>query len=210
MSAADDTLLAAYLDGVAELTPDERRRVEALLANEPALRAEADATRELLGALRELSPVSEGPDWAALERSIRDAVPGEAPRRRWLRWLAPSMACVAAAALAALVLHDPVEPHVAPPPVARAVAPVAPALDELAAPAQGGLWLDGEAIGLDDDVLDALDALDDIDPSPEISAEVDPDLLPLTDEWVDALDDHALAELEHVLDQERSRPRKRS
>ncbi|HEX7839715.1 MAG TPA: hypothetical protein VF469_19705, partial [Kofleriaceae bacterium] len=67
-------LLAAYVDGVAELLPDERREVEALLARDPGARVESEAVHALLGRLRALPPEGGEPDWAAMERSIRQAV----------------------------------------------------------------------------------------------------------------------------------------
>src|SRR5262245_11315037 len=67
-------LLTAYVDGVAELPADERRAIERWLADDPPARADADAVHELLGRLRALPPDYDGgepPDWAAMERSIR-------------------------------------------------------------------------------------------------------------------------------------------
>src|SRR5436305_1854220 len=70
-------LLAAYVDGVGELTALERRRVDRYLASDPVARSDEGATRELLGKLRELP--SNEPDWSALENSILDAVPDQVP-----------------------------------------------------------------------------------------------------------------------------------
>ena len=47
MRSADE-LLAAYVDGVTELTTEERRRVEELLAQDPALRTDEAKTREVI------------------------------------------------------------------------------------------------------------------------------------------------------------------
>ncbi len=63
----DNELLSAYVDGVGELTPEERRAIELEL---PALRADADATRELLAALRELPEVGNEPVWNDLAKRI--------------------------------------------------------------------------------------------------------------------------------------------
>ena len=52
----DDELMTAYVDGVSELTTEERRRVEELLANDPGLRTDEAATRLLLEQLRSLPP----------------------------------------------------------------------------------------------------------------------------------------------------------
>src|SRR5205807_7881686 len=102
-------LLAAYVDGVAELAGDERRAIEAWLAKDPAARADAAAVQGLIGRLRALPASRDGdgdePDWAAMERSIRqsvDAVPMRPWWRRW-QWLVPAMTCATAAA-ALLVL----------------------------------------------------------------------------------------------------------
>ena len=102
--AADD-LLSAYVDGVGELTPEERRRVEHVLA-EPAARAAETATRELLGELRELPRTGNEPDWAALERSISEAVGPVVPRAAWWRrsWRSRSLAFALAATAAIVVL----------------------------------------------------------------------------------------------------------
>src|SRR5690349_20622439 len=91
---ARTALLTAYVDGVAELPIDERRAVEAWLADDPAGRAEADGVQALLGQLRALPPRTDAgdapggePDWSAMERSIRQAV-ADLPVRMpwWRRW----------------------------------------------------------------------------------------------------------------------------
>lgn len=199
-------LLAAYVDGVTELSADERRRIEARLAAEPALRGDADATRELLGELRELPRTGE-PDWSALERSINQAVGPDAPKRwRGWRWLVPVVAIATAGAIAALVLHDPAKPvTVVDDPIAKtspAPAPVAaePPTEELP------FWLNGQAIEVE---LEALD---------EIEAELADDEAPGEDGlmstsdlgWVDSLDDAALERAERWLDDRPSRKRKKS
>src|SRR5687768_12336163 len=116
-------LLAAYVDGVTELSADERRRVEAKLASDPALRDDETATRDLISQLRSMSPADHEPDWSALERSIHDAVGPDVPNpwwRRW-RWALPTVALATTAALALLVVLRPgdtaepvIDPVVAP------------------------------------------------------------------------------------------------
>src|SRR5438045_3319430 len=100
-------LLAAYVDGVSELSPDERRRVEGWLASEPRARASADAMHGLIDRLRALPPSHAGdePDWVAMERSIRQAVADQAPRRWWRSWRAvvPAMTFATAAAVLMLI-----------------------------------------------------------------------------------------------------------
>src|SRR5882672_8795199 len=79
-------LLTAYVDGIAELPAGERRAVERWLADDPGARADADAVHDLLGRLRALPPTydtGEPPDWAAMERSIRQAVADQAPSPWW-------------------------------------------------------------------------------------------------------------------------------
>src|SRR5438067_13027068 len=96
---SDDELLSAYADGIGELGADERRRVDELLARDGAARAELDATRALLGKLREL-PRDDAPDLSA---EIGRAVGPDVPRPWWRnwRWLLPigALAATAAAAL---------------------------------------------------------------------------------------------------------------
>jgi anti-sigma factor RsiW len=157
-------LLAAYVDGVSELTTDERKRVEARLAGDASLRAEAGDLRALLGELRELPPQAHTsePDWHALERSIGEAVGPSVPRpwwrRRW-RWLVPSLGLVvSAAAILVVIIRHPDSGTttgfvVAPPP--REVQE--PAADVV------GVWLDGNALEVDPTALD--DALDELEPA---------------------------------------------
>lgn len=185
MPGRDDELLTAYLDGVAELTPDERRRVEAAL--DPA---DADATRALLGQLRSLPGAGREPDWAAMERSISLAVGTRVPRPWWRvtwKWALPVVAC-GAAALALVVALRPAPEPVAPTATAH-VEQAHPA--EPAAPSAPLVYLDGEA--LDIDAVDPA-ALDDVDP---VVADED-SLLP-TEGWIDRLDDRALDRAEHLL-----------
>lgn len=118
-------------DGASELSP-----------------AEAAATRDLLAALRDLPRPGVAPDWAALERSISEAVgPGPAPRAWWQRftwrWAAPVLA--GAVAVIALLAWPHAREVAAPPttttttmrPSPTAVAPDPAPHDTVA------LWLDG-------------------------------------------------------------------
>ena len=213
-------LLSAYVDGVAELPVDERRAVERWLADDPRARADADGVHDLLGRLRALPPTydtGEPPDWAAMERSIRQAVADQAPRPWWRRWqwLVPAMTCAAAAAIAIAVWPRPamvVEP--APAPVHDRAPPgdEPPADDDVVA-----LWLDGSELDVDlsrpgavDDVLDdargtaAGAAPSAGEPGSEIDAATAPGdeigLLPAAGmAWVDDLDDAALDRAERLL-----------
>lgn len=200
---ATDELLAAYVDGVAELAPAERRAVEARLAEDPAMRAGADDARALIGRLRELSPAAgTAPDWSALERRIGASVDeaGPPPRpwwRRWtVRWLAPAGALAVAAAIAVVVVRsEPAAPTAPAPPVAAA--PTAPAPAPLDAPTVA-LWLDGDGFEVE---LDA-EALLDV---PWDGPANEDDLLPAADlAWIDELDSEQLERAVAFLDAERS------
>jgi anti-sigma factor RsiW len=196
-------LLTAYVDGVAELPVDERRAVERWLAADPSARADADAVHDLLGRLRALPPTydtGEPPDWAAMERSIRQAVADE-----------PAMTCATAAAIAIALWPRPAmvgEP--APRPVHDRGSPghEPPSGDERFA-----LWLDGSEVDVDlsppgavDDALDAtLGIADGSAPrADELDAAAGPDdeigVLPASGmAWVDDLDDDALDRAERLL-----------
>ena len=181
----DDELMTAYVDGVSELTTDERRRVEELLANDPALRTDEAATRSLLDQLRSLPPEGTEPDFAAMERAIRAEV-GAAVPRPWWRWLVPAAALTLAAAALALWIQQraPETQPIAALPGDAAVA-VAPAADESTTMA---LWLDGDAIEIELATED-LDLLEDDDA--ELGAEdgLTPGLLPVDNlAWIDELD----------------------
>ncbi|HEY1554736.1 MAG TPA: hypothetical protein VGF94_07850 [Kofleriaceae bacterium] len=204
MARATDELLTAYLDGVAELTADERKRVEAVLAD-AATRADADATRELLGQLRALPGEGHEPDWAELERSIRCAVGPAMPRPWWKRWqwLVPIGALAATAAAALLWLHGAPEQAIAPRPAA-----VAPAAAVAPVPVQEPAAAEPSLVWLDDDAID----VDQIDPGsievPETIATGDSDalvLVPTTDlDWVDQLDDKSLERAETWLENKKT------
>ena len=201
--AQDDPLLTAFVDGVGELTPDERRRIEAHLADDPTARTDAAAMRELLGALRALPAEGEAPDWAALERQIRAAVAPLPVRPWWRRWrfVVPFGAFVAATAVFAIWLGErapavakPEVAHLAPAP-APAAAAVAPARPS--APSAADLvWLDDRTIDVGD--LDPDAVFGDLDRQvhdamAQDTADVGDGILPAVDlGLVDTLDDSQL------------------
>jgi len=211
--ARDGELLTAYVDGVAELSPDERHRAAALLARDPQARADQAAVRSLLDQLRRLGPLHEPdgasePDWAALARSIHQAVGRDVPRPWWRtwRWLAPATMLATAATVllvtwarpARVLPQDPQDPQVA---VARGLPAPTPRPAEEIVP----LWLDGTEVDVD---VSAADTLGDAglgtsgDDDPEQPGS-DPDevaLLPTTDlAWIDKLDDAAIDRAERWL-----------
>lgn len=189
MPGRDDELLTAYLDGVAELSPDERRRAEAALVP-----GEADATRALLGQLRALPPAAAEPDWAAMERAISLAVGTRVPRPWWRpswKWVLPVVACGAAAvAIGLAVRHDD-----APAPLAHLDAPRpahgVPVARADARPDAPLVYLDGETLD-----IDAVDPAVLDEPDPVVA---DEDSLLPTEQWIDRLDDRALDRAERVL-----------
>lgn len=205
----DDQLLAAYVDGITELSPEERHRIEARLARDPEARADEAGVRALLGQLRALPPSFDPPgtepDWAAMERSIRQAVGGDVPRPWWRnwKWLAP-VATFATAAMAVLVLWPRPElletPAPAPAPFVER-ADRAPPSDETVA-----LWLDGAEVDVDLSASELLGSDEGAtgDGEPEID---DVGLLPAaTFAWVDRLDDEAIARAERWLAENPSSP----
>jgi hypothetical protein len=166
----------------------------------------------LLGRLRALPPnaVGDEPDWAAMQRSIHQAIAAEPPRpwwRRW-RWLAPAMTCVTAAAVVLAIW-----PRAAPRSMAQRrssaepTAPAAPPADSVVA-----LWLDGSEVDVDVSTPDALgdigQGLDAAAAQPLSIEEADETgLLPATDlAWVDSLDDAALERAERWLANSSSQP----
>lgn len=152
--------------------------------------------RALIDRLRALPGEGNEPDWTALERQIRSALPAEAPRPWWRRWrfLLPVGSLAVVAAIALLWLHRS-EP--AAPPVATTSHEVAH--HELVAPAEPAMsmWLGGKIVEVDDldsalpDEVDR-DARDALATSDE-GAESVGSILPVTDlNWIDSLDDSAL------------------
>jgi hypothetical protein len=201
-SERDDELLTAYIDGVAELAPDERHRVAARLAGLPEAQARAEqaAVRTLLDQLRTLPPEGAEPDWATMERAIREAAGPDVPRPWWRRWtwLAPAtmLATAAAVALVVWARPAPVIERSHERPVAGPAAPDPRPTDGVVA-----LWLDGTEIDVD---LSASDLLGGIDPGDDDPAQPDAgterDLLPSTNlAWVDGLDDDAIDRAERWL-----------
>ncbi len=188
----DDDLLSAYVDGVSELTTEERRRVEELLAHDPSVRIDETATRTLLEQLRSLAPQGTEPDFAAMERAIRTEVGSGVPQPWWRatwRWLVPAGALALAAAALALWLQSTATVTVTEPIATRpadAGVIVAPAIDESTTIA---LWLDGDAIEIasDESAIDELLENEDA----ELGAEdgLPPGLLPADNlAWIDDLD----------------------
>ena len=204
----DEELLAAFLDGVGELTPAERKRAEAALTP-----ADAEATRALLGQLRALPPEGTEPDWTAMERSISIAVGPRVPRPWWSiswRWAIPVIAC-GATAIAVVIAS---RPEAGPAPLAHVESPrpvAAPAPPSLAAGALAPMvYLDGEA--MDIEAIDAIDPLEaeamDFDGS--AAADVaDEDSLLGGEHWVDHLDDRALDRAERILTRPKSLPERK-
>lgn len=189
MRSADE-LLAAYVDGVSELTTEERRCVEQLLAQDPALRTDEAKTRAVIEQLRSLPPEGTEPDWGAMERAIRIEVGPEVPRSWWRtswRWLVPAMGLALAAAVFALWIQDraPETQPLAELPVDAGApsAPIAPETEELAILS---LWLDGTAVEIE---LDADELFDDEDAELGQEDGLTPGLLPVDNlAWIDDLD----------------------
>lgn len=192
MAANDDELLAAYVDGVGELTPEERKRVEAGLGE-----LEVDATRDLIHQLRALPPEGSEPDWRAMRARIAKAI-DEAPRPWWRRWFVPvaGIAVVVGAALLLVTVRHEDAPAPQPPvavktPVVDAAVPAVPAVP---APATE-LWLDGQLVDVGD-----------VDPEALFGDLETPDTLAddTTDLTVDQLDDKALDNLDRWLERKKS------
>jgi anti-sigma factor RsiW len=198
-SGRDAELLTAYVDGAAELPPDERQRIAALIEQDPAARTDEAALRSLLGSLRALPPDGVEPDWAAMARSVHDAVGQHVPRpwwRRW-RWLVPVTACAATAVILAMWprLWTSAVPSHEPAPVADKAPVSIERRDDIVA-----LWLDGAQVDVDLSAADLLGDLGDEDPRDDDAASVG-GLLPASNlAWVDTLDDDALARVERWLD----------
>jgi len=192
-----DELLAAYLDGVGELTPEERKRVEARLSE-----LEVDDTRGMIEQLRALSPEGREPDWRAMEKRIAAAV-DEVKLPWWRRWFVPVGALVMTAAVAMLWIHHTPDPEAVQPAPHVAIAPADAAVPAPVPAAQSTeVWLDGQLVDVSDVDENAL--LDDLDAPDAVTAE-DDGLLPAGDlGWVDNLDDRALERAEHILEKKKS------
>jgi hypothetical protein len=196
----DAELLTAYVDGVAELSSDERRGIEARLAREPGARADETAVRSLLDQLRALPPEGGEPDWAAMERSIHHAVGRNVPRPWWRRWTWIAPATTLATAMIVLLIVWGRPPASAPTsaPDHRVHPTHAPGGDDVVP-----LWLDGDEVDVDLSASEMLgDAVtsDDEPALPDGAGDPEPGLLPSADlAWVDHLDDDALARAERWL-----------
>jgi anti-sigma factor RsiW len=199
----DEELLTAYLDGVGELTPDERKRVELRLERDPAFKREADELRAVLDQARSsasVQPAAE-PDWSALERQIRESVGPAVPMPWWrrMRWLAPISTLATTAAIALLWLHHaPTDHATLAPRDAGNVAIVAPPAAPVAAPEVAKpttIYIDGQIIdvsNVDPEALVNDGASDDTASSSG--------LLPASDYgWIDQLDDKAMERAERWL-----------
>jgi anti-sigma factor RsiW len=199
----DEELLTAYLDGVGELTPDERKRVELRLERDPDFKREADELRAVLDQARSsasVQPAAE-PDWSALERQIRESVGPAVPMPWWrrMRWLAPISTLATTAAIALIWLHHAPTDHATLAPrdagnVAIVATPPAPvAAPEVAKPTT--IYIDGQIIdvsNVDPEALVNDGASDDTASSSG--------LLPASDYgWIDQLDDKALERAERWL-----------
>jgi hypothetical protein len=200
----DEELLTAYLDGVTELTPDERKRVELRLARDPELKREADELRAVLDRARAIEPAAE-PDWSALERQIREAVGPTVPMPWWrrMRWLAPISTLATTAAIALIWLHHAPADHatLAPPDAANVAANVAviaapappPAPPEAAKPTM--MYIDGQVIDISNVDPEAL-----VNDGTSDDTAAGTDLLPAADYgWIDQLDDKAMERAERWL-----------
>jgi len=197
-----DKLLAAYVDGVAELEVGERKRVEALLENDATARADEAATRELIGQLREIPPLGIEPSWSDLEAAIAREIATTVPRRPWWRtwrWVIPTAALAATAAIAIILFYRADQPA---PSLTRSEPPVKH-VEAPAPPISQVLWIDEQAIDLDsvnaDEAFDSLGDLPGDDALADDSAATG--LLPAADlGWIDNLDDKALERAETFLE----------
>ena len=96
----DDVSLSAYIDG--ELSPQERTRLEARLASDPALQAQLDELRRTVALLHEMPPVDAPRNFMLTPAMV--APPR--PKRATPRWLAPalSFATASSALLCAVIM----------------------------------------------------------------------------------------------------------
>jgi hypothetical protein len=196
----DDELLSAYVDGIGELAPDERRRVELSIAD-PAVRSDEVATRELIGELRALPPAGGPPDWSALERSIAEATGPTVPRPWWSRWrfALPAFAVALAAAIVFLVVRPDREDATLEPIVTNP-APEIVNPDPVFAVYLDGMGMEIELTG--EDLFD--EPFDDLVADDGMLEIVAPDMLAPDDlAWVDDLADEDLERVERYLERGR-------
>ena len=207
--ASDEELLTAYLDGVSELTPDERKRVELRLDRDPEFKREADELRAVIEQARAGASVdaTAEPDWSALERQIREAVGPTVPMPWWrrMRWLAPISTLATTAAIALVWLHHAPADHAQVTPDRDAsvafIAPSAPTHVEAApAPkpaAATTIYIDGQIIDVSNVDPEALVNDSASDGTADASSS---GLLPASDYgWIDQLDDKAMERAERWL-----------
>ena len=156
--------------------------------------AAEDDDNELIAKLKALPPEGNEPDWQKLEAAIRAQVGDRAPSPWWRnwKWIVPVWALATTAALALIVMMRAGDE--APPPkhaVTTHERDVAPEPVKTNAPA---MWLDGEALNIDDIDDSSLDELD------QAAREV----LDADDVNLDELDEAALDEIEHWLESTKS------
>ena len=167
--------------------------------------------RALIDKLRDLPPEGEEPDWQKLEAAIRAQVGTAAPRPWWRnwRWIVPVWALATTAVVALVVMrnHTPEQPvATAPRHDAGVFAPTEAPAPAAEAAAANAMWLDGQAIDLEDVSGAALDELDGaaraaLRPDDESSGGI----LPATDYgWIDSLDDDSVARVDDWLKRKRS------
>lgn len=192
-------LLAAYVDGVGELEVEERRRVERYLSD-PAMRAEQDATREIIDQLRALPDDEPQVDWSAMERAIHAEVGDDVPRRSWFygwRFALPAFALAGAAAVIFAITRGNATDDVVP--VAFVKSPIetpAPVVEQVND--RVTVYLDGTDLEITDDMVD-LDELA-LDDGEVIGNEASLGFLEPADlAWIDDLDDDDLDRAEQAL-----------
>lgn len=141
--------LSAYLDG--ELTPAEVRKVEELLASDPALSAEMEALRGVRQMLRELPRTRASDDFvsrvleqAERNRLVHQPVAAKPRGQHWVRYFAAAAVFVLAVGVGAVLVYTfsrgvgPQAGHVADKTAAKSQPPAAAAPGETLAPAKGG------------------------------------------------------------------------
>jgi hypothetical protein len=198
-----EELLAIWAHRPEDLSADERREVEALLARDPDARRDADATRALLQRVADLPAEGTEPAWDDLAAGIRAAcagleVPAPSPSRwaRWRTWMIAGAGTALVASGAAIALWagggSALSPAVdRPARMAIRMTPDAPITAEV--PAIESLATD--------DVAALIDAVEDnpvVADAPSISD--DDDELPADLAWIDTLDESSVDELVRWLD----------
>ena len=101
-----EELLAVWAHRPEDLSADERRAVEALVARDERARTEADADRALLARVASLPAEGVEPSWAEMAAAIRGACPEPRPSAwaRWRAWIAAGAGGTMLAAAAAIAL----------------------------------------------------------------------------------------------------------